>query len=212
MDNFPDYTLTNATISSVNSSASVIDAISNRCYSYDDLLEKYVAADQSVTFRVKVSDKDDHSVNCRCEHHKKAKPDPVPIPTCIMTNEKLDKVLKDGKIKPGGLFTTVQWNDGTYTTVKASKDDGYMPSPYMAFCAALAKKLYGSNAAIHRMVERNTKEYQEAQKAKEAAEQRAKERAAEQAAHERALLREAKRLRLKAEAKAYNIAHTMDKE
>ena len=210
MDNFPNYTLTNATIASVNSSASILDTISDRCYSYDDLLGKNVCTNCSSAIRTNILDNTPQTVN-QDVRLPKYRPKTL-LPTCIMTNEKLDKVLKDGKIKPGGLFTTVQWNDGTYTTVKASKDDSCMPSPYMAFCAALAKKLYGSNAAVHRIVERNTKEYQEAQKAKETAEQRAKERAAEQAAHERALLREAKRLRLKAEAKAYNIAHTMDKE
>lgn len=122
-------------------------------------------------------------------------------PESIMTNK-----------KKSGLYTTVKWSDGSYTTVKASQDDAAEPSVYMAFCAALAKKLYGSNAAVHRIVTRSTKEYQDAQKAKEAAEKRAKEREAEQAAHERALLREAKRLRLKAEAKAYNAAHQFDKE
>lgn len=132
-----------------------------------------------------------------------------PEPMCIMTKEKPDKILPDGTVKPGGIFTTVKWKDGSYTTVKASKDDCYAPSPYMAFCAALAKKLYGSNAAVHRMVNHHTQEYLEAQKAAEAAAKRAKEREAEQAAHERALLREAKRLRLKAEAKAYNAAHQL---
>lgn len=136
----------------------------------------------------------------------------VPMPECIMQNEKQDKVLEDGSIKKGGYFTTVKWNDGTYTTVKASEGDESERSVYIAFCAALAKKLYGTNAAVHRIVTRHTEEYINAQKQKEKEENRAKERAAEQAAHERALLKEAKRLRLKAEAKRYNIAHAYDKE
>ena len=136
----------------------------------------------------------------------------TPMPECIMQNEKQDKVLEDGSIKKGGYFTTVKWNDGTYTTVKASEGDESERSVYIAFCAALAKKLYGTNAAVHRIVTRHTEEYINAQKQKEKEENRAKERAAEQAAHERALLKEAKRLRLKAEAKRYNIAHAYDKE
>ena len=136
----------------------------------------------------------------------------APMPECIMQNEKQDKVLEDGSIKKGGYFTTVKWNDGTYTTVKASEGDESERSVYIAFCAALAKKLYGTNAAVHRIVTRHTEEYINAQKQKEKEENRAKERAAEQAAHERALLKEAKRLRLKAEAKRYNIAHAYDKE
>ena len=126
---------------------------------------------------------------------------PTLHPECIMTNQ-----------KKNGLYTTVKWNDGTYTTVKASCDDAKEPSVYMAFCAALAKKIYGSNAAVHRTVNRSTKEYLDAVKAKEAAEKRAAELELEEAAHERALLREAKRLRLKAEAKAYNAAHRLDEE
>lgn len=124
-----------------------------------------------------------------------------PMPECIMQNE-----------KNGGHYTTVKWSDNTYTTVKASDNDEGERSVYMAFCAALAKKLYGSNSAVHRMVNRHTTEYLAEQKKKADAEKRAKEREAEQAAHERALLREAKRLRLREEAKAYNRAHRMDEE
>ena len=124
-----------------------------------------------------------------------------PMPEVIMERE-----------KKGGYYTTVKWTDGTYTTVKASEGDEEEHSPYMAFCAALAKKLYGSNSAVHRAVDRHMETYIKEQKSKAAAEKRAKEREAEQAAHERALLREAKRLRLKEEAKAYNRAHKLDEE
>lgn len=114
--------------------------------------------------------------------------------------------------KKGCHYTTIKWTDGTYTSVKASEDDAGERSAYMAFCAALAKKLYGSNSAVHRAVDRHMETYIEAEKKKAAAAKRAKEREAEQAAHERALLREAKRLRLKEEAKAYNRAHKSDME
>ena len=124
-----------------------------------------------------------------------------PMPEVIMERE-----------KKGGHYTTVKWTDGTYTTVKASEGDEEERSPYMAFCAALAKKLYGSNSAVHRAVDRHMETYIKEQKSKAATEKRAKEREAEQAAHERALLREAKRLRLKEEAKAYNRAHKLDEE
>ena len=124
-----------------------------------------------------------------------------PMPEVIMQRE-----------KKGGHFTTVKWTDGTYTTVKASEGDAGERSLYMAFCAALAKKLYGTNSAVHRLVNHHDEAYIKAEKQKAAAEKRAKEREAEQAAHERALLREAKRLRLKEEAKAYNRAHKMDEE
>lgn len=124
-----------------------------------------------------------------------------PMPEVIMERE-----------KKGGHYTTIKWSDGTYTTVKASEGDDGDRSPYMAFCAALAKKLYGSNSAVHRTVNRHMETYIADEKKKAAAQKRAKEREAERAALERAILREAKRLRLKEEAKAYNRAHRMDEE
>lgn len=131
--------------------------------------------------------------------------------TDVRTKPPMPEVIMERE-KKGGHYTTVKWTDGTYTTVKASEGDEGERSAYMAFCAALAKKLYGSNSAVHRAVDRHMETYIKAEKQKAAADKRAKEREAEQAAHERALLREAKRLRLKDEAKAYNRAHRMDEE
>lgn len=213
MSNLPDYSksmLSNATLSATPNLHSAMTDMVSSAWDRKCIADYF---NDSICFK---KSKQDHDVHCVQVQPTQIVLQPVkearPEPECIMTNEKLDKILPDGTIKPGGIFTTVKWKDGTYTTVKASKDDCYAPSPYMAFCAALAKKLYGSNAAVHRMVNHHTQEYLETKKAAEAAEQRAKEREAEQDAHERALLREAKRLRLKAEAKAYNAAHSMDKE
>lgn len=47
-------------------------------------------------------------------------------------------------------YTTVLWNDGTRTTVKLSDDDIY--DEYSAFCAALAKRIYGSNSKIKKII------------------------------------------------------------
>lgn len=47
-------------------------------------------------------------------------------------------------------YTTVLWNDGTRTTVKLSDDDIY--DEYSAFCAALAKRIYGSNSRIKKII------------------------------------------------------------
>lgn len=47
-------------------------------------------------------------------------------------------------------YTTVLWNDGTKTTVKLSDDDIY--DEYSAFCAALAKRIYGSNSRIKKII------------------------------------------------------------
>lgn len=197
MDNFPNYQ------TSLLSNATLNAAI--------DLKSANTATVSATPSRTTIADYFNDAINSVSIQPTQIILQPVekvhPEPVCIMTKEKPDKILPDGTVKPGGIFTTVKWKDGTYTTVKASKDDCCAPNPYMAFCAALAKKLYGSNAAVHRVVNHHTQEYLEAQKAAEAAAKRAKEREAEQAAHERALLREAKRLRLKAEAKAYNAAH-----
>lgn len=46
--------------------------------------------------------------------------------------------------------TIVFWKDGTKTVVKVSDSESY--SPYYGFLAALAKKIYGSNSAIQRIV------------------------------------------------------------
>lgn len=47
-------------------------------------------------------------------------------------------------------YTTVLWDDGTRTTVKLSGDDIY--DEHSAFCAALAKRIYGSNSKIKKMI------------------------------------------------------------
>lgn len=48
-------------------------------------------------------------------------------------------------------YTTVLWDDGTKTTVKLSDDDIY--DEYSAFCAALAKRIYGSNSKIKKIIQ-----------------------------------------------------------
>lgn len=47
-------------------------------------------------------------------------------------------------------YTTVLWSDGTRTTVKLSDDDIY--DEYSAFCAALAKRIYGSSSKIKKII------------------------------------------------------------
>ena len=50
----------------------------------------------------------------------------------------------------GTVETIVAWDDGTATKVRLAKDE--WNDPYNAFCAAMAKKLYGTNSAIKRIV------------------------------------------------------------
>lgn len=52
-------------------------------------------------------------------------------------------------------LTTVYWEDGTSTTVR--RTFGEPDSPYVAFLAALGKKVYGSNSAIKSIVRRKTR-------------------------------------------------------
>lgn len=47
--------------------------------------------------------------------------------------------------------TIVFWQDGTKTVVKCQKGQTF--NPYFGFCAAIAKKLYGSNSMLNRIVE-----------------------------------------------------------
>ena len=59
--------------------------------------------------------------------------------------------LKPESIDLNGDYTTVHWNDGTHTVVKRAEDEP--DNLYAAFCAALAKKLYGSTANVHKLAE-----------------------------------------------------------
>jgi hypothetical protein len=52
--------------------------------------------------------------------------------------------------------TIVFWEDGTKTVVKCSRHDLY--SPYGGFCAALAKKVYGSGRRIQKYVDSGEKQ------------------------------------------------------
>ena len=54
------------------------------------------------------------------------------------------------KIKKDGRVTVVFWKDGTTTAVRCGMDQKY--DSYMAFCAALGKKVFGSNSALKRAI------------------------------------------------------------
>lgn len=58
------------------------------------------------------------------------------------------------RILISGMCTIVFWLDGTKTIVRCQ--DGTKPNVYNAFTAALAKKIYGSNSQIKKIIERNT--------------------------------------------------------
>ena len=54
------------------------------------------------------------------------------------------------KIRKDGPVTVVFWHDGTATSVRCGAGEQY--DDYVAFCAALAKKLFLSNSAIKRVL------------------------------------------------------------
>lgn len=65
----------------------------------------------------------------------------IPTPKKIIINE-------DSKV------TVVMWDDGTKTIVKCSEADQY--DPYAAYCAAFAKKCYGTNSQLKKTIENLT--------------------------------------------------------
>jgi len=61
---------------------------------------------------------------------------------------KVEQIIKNGPA------TIVKWTDGTKTIVKRMEED--VDDPYMAFCAALAKKMYGGTSTINKMIASKT--------------------------------------------------------
>lgn len=86
--------------------------------------------------RIKVSYADYYAMK---REQKKA--DRIPTPKKIIVNE-------DSKV------TVVMWDDGTKTIVKCSDADQY--DSYAAYCAAFAKKCYGTNSQLKKTIENLT--------------------------------------------------------
>ena len=59
------------------------------------------------------------------------------------------------KIIVNGPATIVFWQDGTKTVVKCTKGEKW--DIYHAFSAALAKKVYGNNSRIHKILKTKVK-------------------------------------------------------
>lgn len=69
------------------------------------------------------------------------------------------------KIRHEGRSTTIFWEDGTKTTVRAMRDE--YCDPYNGFIAAVAKKLFGSTSMSKRIHDRLDEEVLKAQQAEE---------------------------------------------
>lgn len=57
-------------------------------------------------------------------------------------------LLQPKKILKVGRVTVVFWEDGSSTAVKCGENE--IPDDYVAFCAALGKKVFGTNTALKR--------------------------------------------------------------
>ena len=99
--------------------------------------------------------------------------------------------------------TRVLWEDGEQTVVKLCDEEECCDSTYVAFCIALAKRVYGTNNALHRVVREHTDEYLMAQQLKQKEEAREKQLTEEKLRHDRKVRRLAKRMKLEAEARNY---------
>lgn len=95
--------------------------------------------------------------------------------------------------------TIVHWADGQVTPVTLSPNEP--ESIYTAFCAALAKRLYGSTSSVHKIVETMTDEYINAQAEAKKNELKTEQEAREQRNHKRKVHSIAKRMKLENEAK-----------
>ena len=62
--------------------------------------------------------------------------------------------LMPSRIHFNGPVTVVVWEDGSKTVVRRAKD--IPDDPYTAFCAALAKKVYGNNTRVKKILHDKT--------------------------------------------------------
>lgn len=97
--------------------------------------------------------------------------------------------------------TVVRWGDGKVTFVRCSKDD--KKDLYSAFCAALAKRVYGSTSQVRKVVRDynvdNINKKAEEEKRKANAERMKREKIN----HDRKIRSMAKQMRLEEEARSY---------
>jgi len=63
------------------------------------------------------------------------------------------------KIIRSGPVTVIFWEDGTKTLVRRA--EGAPDDPYLAFCAGLAKKIYGNNSKVKKLIDEKTVETKE---------------------------------------------------
>lgn len=101
--------------------------------------------------------------------------------------------LQVKSIKFDKKFTTVTWKDGTTTRVGCMLEDEY--NKYEAFCAALAKRIYGSTSSVKHIVDTKDEQIE--------IDKQRKEREAQEAA---AKIRKARKDRIWIKKRAKEIA------
>ena len=62
------------------------------------------------------------------------------------------EILSPKKIIRSNNVTVVFWKDGSKTIVRCQNDD--LDDDYTAFCAALGKKVFGSNSALKKVIKK----------------------------------------------------------
>lgn len=72
------------------------------------------------------------------------------IPTNAIRDDAIRQIIFSGP------KTIVIWSDGSKTIVSCSKDDTY--DSYTGFCAAVAKKMFGSTSQVKKIIEKCAKE------------------------------------------------------
>ena len=109
---------------------------------------------------------------------------PLAAPNVVMPMSSfLDLANKQGDVKPEKIYyrdryTTVVWKDGTTTTVCCGENETF--DKYSGFCAALAKKVFGSTTHVKGMIEKLDVE----ENKRKAAESKAREKEAARKAEE----------------------------
>ena len=87
----------------------------------------------------------DESKNCEKPKDKESKDKPKD-----KESNDISKDYTPKRIIRNGPMTIVFWEDGTKTLVRLK--EGMVDDPYMAFCSALAKKIFGNNSRVKKVV------------------------------------------------------------
>lgn len=123
----------------------------------------------------------------------------IVVPTKPKFKKRVLPGIKHIQFNPQTGHTAIVWNDGSEATVVRC-GEGEQFEPYMGFCAAIVKKLFGSTSAAKRTMEELDVDKVKARKEEERAAEIAARREQEAMNHQRKVRSMAKRLDLIDEA------------